>query len=473
MAYTFTDVMGTGLLKSAQAMTSPQPVAPTPVSAPSVTQAVQKATSVPTDSSKLGVTAPTPVVPTSNAQQNLATANAATAEQIKLSQADQAQADALAQEEIQAEKKGGTLQGIARDVLGLNTQLQDKGRRTAEIQMQEGVLDNKGQVRDINNQILATRQAFEDQMTAARKNLQGKSWGANDAKLNEMQTEQNSKLARLSIDSLVAEGKYNLALERAQMLVDAEFQPIEAQLATQKMYFEMMRDDLTASEKMQAEADIKAKESQLAFDREKEMTLWNQKIRQNDPLYQAQLEEARTKTTPAPEVKSINGVDMQWNPATKSWDAIAGGDTKKQNKNLTTVNDINLLLNDKNFDTTFGLTNIVGRNISTNPSYVVAQNVANLKASLALAARGELKGQGAVSDFEGKLLEKAQTSLTLNMNATQARRELLQVRGAIMTSSGLSAPVKVLSPDGQVRYGVLDSSGITSAIEQGYTIEYN
>jgi hypothetical protein len=224
---------------------------------------------------------------------------------------------------------------------------------------------------------------------------------------------------------------------------------------------------------MQAEADIKAKESQLAFDREKEMTLWNQKIRQNDPLYQAQLEEARTKTTPAPEVKSINGVDMQWNPATKSWDAIAGGDTKKQNKNLTTVNDINLLLNDKNFDTTFGLTNIVGRNISTNPSYVVAQNVANLKASLALAARGELKGQGAVSDFEGKLLEKAQTSLTLNMNATQARRELLQVRGAIMTSSGLSAPVKVLSPDGQVRYGVLDSSGITSAIEQGYTIEYN
>lgn len=137
------------------------------------------------------------------------------------------------------------------------------------------------------------------------------------------------------------------------------------------------------------------------------------------------------------------------------------------------MNDINNLLSNPNFNTTFGISGLVNRNIPSTHQYSTAKQVEQIINELALAARGQLKGQGAVSDFEGKMLKSAQTSLTLNASPENARKELVKVRGALTTSSGGSANVKVTDPKtGQSKDGLLNSAGITQAIQQGYQVEY-
>lgn len=143
-----------------------------------------------------------------------------------------------------------------------------------------------------------------------------------------------------------------------------------------------------------------------------------------------------------------------------------------QTKNLTTVNDVNSILSNPAFDSTFGVYNTLNRNYPGTDAYKLSSDVNNLISNLALAARGQLKGQGQISDFEGKMLRDAQTALKINMTPEQARQELIKVRGAIMTSSGLAAPVKITAPDGSVKYGDADQGTITGAISAGYKVEY-
>ena len=70
------------------------------------------------------------------------------------------------------------------------------------------------------------------------------------------------------------------------------------------------------------------------------------------------------------------------------------------------------------------------------------------------------------------MLKSAQTSLKLNTDPASARKELIKVRGALITSSGGEAQVKVVKSNGEEGYGSLDSNEITQAIQQGYRVEY-
>lgn len=168
-----------------------------------------------------------------------------------------------------------------------------------------------------------------------------------------------------------------------------------------------------------------------------------------------------------------DGSTMMYNQRTGAMIPVSGGPTDKaQSEAMNTVNDIENLIADPAFSSAYGLSNIAKRNIPGNPAYVVAQNHENLMSVLALAARGKLKGQGAVSDFEGRLLRRAQTSLTLNMNPQQATFELQQVAGAIRTSSGLTAIVRITAPNGQSKVGEADQQMINEAVASGYRVQY-
>lgn len=146
--------------------------------------------------------------------------------------------------------------------------------------------------------------------------------------------------------------------------------------------------------------------------------------------------------------------------------------TKQDTEAVTTINDISNILSSEAFDNTFGLLNFAQRNIAGTAAYGLSAQINNLTNRLALAARGQLKGQGAVSDFEGRMLKEAQTALKINMSPDQARKELAKVRGALATSSGLEAPVKITAPDGSVKYGKANQNIISEAIKSGYTVEY-
>lgn len=136
------------------------------------------------------------------------------------------------------------------------------------------------------------------------------------------------------------------------------------------------------------------------------------------------------------------------------------------------INDINNVLQNPYFDNAFGITGVYSGIIPGSPVLTVKSQIQQVIDTAALAARSKLKGQGTVSDFEGKMLANAQTALKFSLNADDARKELAKIRGAITTSSGGRAPVMIISPDGQTREGMASSDEITQAINNGYVVEY-
>lgn len=146
---------------------------------------------------------------------------------------------------------------------------------------------------------------------------------------------------------------------------------------------------------------------------------------------------------------------------------------KQTTEAVTTINDINNILSSEALNNTFGLLNVAQRNLPGTAAYGLSAQVNNLVNKLALAARGQLKGQGAVSDFEGRMLKEAQTALTLNMSPDQAKKELAKVRGALATSSGLKALVKITNPKTKESALVeVSQEGIDQAIKDGNQVEY-
>lgn len=95
-------------------------------------------------------------------------------------------------------------------------------------------------------------------------------------------------------------------------------------------------------------------------------------------------------------------------------------------------------------------------------------------AKLELGASQLLKGQGAVSDNERRILEKASTYLKRGQSDEDFRKGLVQMRGAFMTASGLEAPVKVTDPTtGESQIQQLSTHEIEDFIRDGAIVEYS
>lgn len=145
---------------------------------------------------------------------------------------------------------------------------------------------------------------------------------------------------------------------------------------------------------------------------------------------------------------------------------------KEESDAASKVSLINNLLKDNSY------TKITG--IGQNPFNIfglangeLINKFKELKGALALDKRQLLKGSGAISDFESKTLDQAASALGRNLNNEAMGRELKQVRGAILTSHGLTATVKITNPQtGQSEVGEADSAGIAKAVNSGYYVEY-
>jgi hypothetical protein len=306
------------------------------------------------------------------------------------------------------------------------------------------VNDLSAQVNKINADAQAAQQTLESQ--SAGKDVTSAFLGKQQ---QEISRQAAIKALPLSAELSAAQGNLKAAQDNVNTLYKLKSEDATNQYNYKTNLLKSVYDfaDKTQQSKLNAlqkEADNKFKleQDKLNFEQQKELARYNSSLN---------IQEEKAKA----------GLTAQT------------AEAAKESQSLATINTVNNLLDDPNFNATFGISNIIGRNIAGTPSYTVKANVTNLISQLALAARGQLKGQGAVSDFEGKMLKDAQTALKLNMNADQARKELIKVRGAIRTSSGLTAPVKITDPKTK-QTQILDagSAGIQQAIKDGLTVEY-
>ncbi len=138
------------------------------------------------------------------------------------------------------------------------------------------------------------------------------------------------------------------------------------------------------------------------------------------------------------------------------------------------MNLINVLLQSKDLGSITGSVEQYRPSLLLNSGANIAKNQFDqIKGMLALANRAKLKGQGAVSDFEGKVLDRAASSLGRNLSEAEFRNQLKQIRGSIATSHGLPADILVTDPKTNESQTVsADSASIAQMVKDGLLISY-
>src|SRR3990167_3480477 len=167
----------------------------------------------------------------------------------------------------------------------------------------------------------------------------------------------------------IAQGDYNASIETLNQKFELELEPLKLQLDQEQNVYDQIREDLSKSEDRlwtaklaQTRQAIKENEQRQSDISDILQTLQtnNPEVLRNNPnlavqignaksrgealqilasngislqdpldrqIKQAQLAKLRATGSDVPTVKSINGVDMQWNPTSGKWESITTGAT--------------------------------------------------------------------------------------------------------------------------------------------------
>ena len=144
----------------------------------------------------------------------------------------------------------------------------------------------------------------------------------------------------------------------------------------------------------------------------------------------------------------------------------------KTKGNLDSINTINTLLGNKELDNISGFLGqaVGGMWGDAKTAKTQFNQIAGL---IQLAKAGSIQGQGAISEFERKILRESAAAIDRGQSDEDFRKALVKIRGAYMTSSGLEAPVKIIDPTtGQSEVQNLNTQEIDDFIGDGAIIEY-
>lgn len=194
-------------------------------------------------------------------------------------------------------------------------------------------------------------------------------------------------------------------------------------------------------------------------------------------------DESKAPTT----IETAQGI-QQWDPQTGSWKStgftkpVSETAQQKAGENAdkataaaqaagSSIGILNNLLAGNNYKAISGAAQTGSIPWIGNPQ--AKNQYDQLKAQLALGARALLKGSGAVSDYEAKVLENSTSSLGRNLGEAEFQKALLTVRGVLKTNQGLETEVKVTNPQtGEVVTTSASGQEIYSLVTEGNTIEY-
>lgn len=246
------------------------------------------------------------------------------------------------------------LKSIGGDVAGQSAAI-DQVRNEAQI------YEKKQKATAVSNQLDQMDKAYRDEINQIKANAQGTFGGGVQAEINDATDRYNNNRANVALTYKVLAGDYNDAQQIVQdkitSLKDQNAQKIQLyQLAAQAV-----QNDLTESEKLQVQANLTRKQkeadvTQAAYETALERAVQNeapasvlsaidaasrapgataatimeaagkygvdQAAQLDIQVKRAQLAKALKNESEAPTVKTINGVDMQWNPQTNQWESI-------------------------------------------------------------------------------------------------------------------------------------------------------
>lgn len=282
------------------------------------------------------------------------------------------------QKQLDREDAKKTVESGQNEILGLINDLGNQGATKEKLYKEQGVDVSKKKVDEYTSQIeqeaLSARRKIE---ALTKNNPEGMSARALQVTADDIQRESTSKQADLAILQMASLRQYDTAVSIADRQLQAKLEPLKAQLEARKFLFDNNKDLFN-----KADAAV-IKEEDRAYDKlEKELTtikdikieaakqgasptiiaalssaksldealkipgvkqyMTTDAERLDKALKSAQIASANRANRPtpgdsAPTIKTINGVDMQWNG--KQWVTPTGGAIPPATKAIVELED--------------------------------------------------------------------------------------------------------------------------------------
>lgn len=297
------------------------------------------------------------------------------------------------------------------------------------------------------------------------------------------QNNLNAIVAKSQADQLAVTGQGRgipeviIGGQQAQIAKEAAIQalPIQAQLAAAQGDLEMAKQNMDTYLTL-ASKDIEDKFNydmklyevgrELAMNEDKK--LFDEKMANRD--FERQKEIAKINFNYDYQLKQMGlAADFQ-----KDIIAQTASQQKAQSAALGGYQLVDEVLNSGQVENVFGINKWNPFNYIPGKKVQYAKNQVNqIRSMLSLDNREKLKGSGAISDFEAKMLSQAASSLGSNLSNADAIRELKKVRGAFANAAGQPALVKITDPStGRSITTAATRDTINQALIDGAKVEY-
>lgn len=145
---------------------------------------------------------------------------------------------------------------------GLNSQLGTENDVRTGLNSQFGVDQKQQNYIDAFNNYQSKSVAYNQQVESLY-NQPGVTREQATQQVSEIQRENNADLANLAVITQAAQGNYTTALDIVQRKMDAQFQPVQAQIDNLKSIVQSPNSDLTASQTAQINANVFALQNNL------------------------------------------------------------------------------------------------------------------------------------------------------------------------------------------------------------------
>lgn len=175
------------------------------------------------------------------------------------------------------------------------------------------------------NEMEQERLAHIDRINKIERNESGKLKSGVNNKINKAQDDHDRRMAWKAVQYNSANGDY----QRAQEIVDARISDIETdrqrRMEMWQQAWNFAQNDLTESEKLQAQQNFEQQQAEWDFEKQKEM------IEYEDALARSRQAASGSGSASPTQIKEINGQSYEWDATIGQWVPFQGGNTTENN----------------------------------------------------------------------------------------------------------------------------------------------
>lgn len=311
--------------------------------------------------------------------------------------------------------------------LGKYSELQDMLGTQADVQAKlekEQQYEQKAQkVADLNAQYAQVERQFEKRIRDIDKTFNTPE--QYNAQVQEISRKKEERLADIAILQQAAQGNLQVANDIIKRKIDAQFEPIKAQIQATKDWLALYSDDLTKSEQIMLESQLKQQEATLESEQN------NALIQQGANSYAQAVSQGtmELKDVPKEFQASASAILNQSGFISPKEQASA----EKAQNTLTIVND--LLGGKLGLEVGPGWQRTLGTVLSfagfggSREARIAKMD--QLKALMTFENLSQLKGLGAMSDREFATITASASALNRATSESEFKKELLKITGVL------------------------------------------